>query len=96
MKRFWIRAACMVLFSLCDPSSVLPQEGALQDDTQGNSQEDLEVENGDPGDGDGSVPVDGGLSLLLAAGAAYGAYRLGNRHPKALKMPCRIAKRNLS
>ena len=33
-------------------------------------------EETDPGDGDGSVPIDGGLSLLLGAGAAYGAYRL--------------------
>ncbi len=32
---------------------------------------------GDTGDGDGqNVPVDGGISLLLAAGAAYGARRL--------------------
>ena len=27
-------------------------------------------------DGDGTVPVDGGLSLLLAAGAAYAGRRL--------------------
>ena len=31
---------------------------------------------GDGGDGEEQVPVDGGLSLLLAAGAAYGARRL--------------------
>jgi hypothetical protein len=30
----------------------------------------------DPADGDGTVPVDGGITLLLAAGAAYGAHRL--------------------
>ena len=30
----------------------------------------------DPADGDGMVPVDGGLSLLLAAGAAFGGRRL--------------------
>ena len=30
----------------------------------------------DPLNGDGQVPVDGGLSLLLAAGAAYGGRRL--------------------
>jgi hypothetical protein len=31
----------------------------------------------DPGDGEGTaVPVDGGLSLLLAAGAAYAGRRL--------------------
>jgi hypothetical protein len=30
----------------------------------------------DPADGDGTVPVDGGLSLLLAAGAAYSGRRL--------------------
>jgi hypothetical protein len=29
----------------------------------------------DPADGDGTVPVDGGLSLLLAAGAALGIAR---------------------
>jgi hypothetical protein len=29
----------------------------------------------DPADGDGTVPVDGGITLLLAAGAAYGARR---------------------
>jgi hypothetical protein len=36
-----------------------------------------------PEDGDGqsgSVPIDGGLSLLLAAGAAYGVHRLGRSH----------------
>jgi hypothetical protein len=33
----------------------------------------------DPLDGDGVVPVDGGLWLLLAAGAAYGARRLRRR-----------------
>ena len=26
----------------------------------------------DPADGDGTVPVDGGISLLLGAGTAYG------------------------
>ena len=30
----------------------------------------------DPADGDGTVPVDGGLSLLLAAGAAYAGRRI--------------------
>lgn len=34
---------------------------------------------GDTDDGDGTVPVDGGLTLLLAAGAAYGARRLRRR-----------------
>ena len=34
----------------------------------------------DPADGDGPVPVDGGLSLLLAAGAAYGVGRMRRRH----------------
>jgi hypothetical protein len=33
----------------------------------------------DPADGDGTVPVDGGLSLLLAAGAALGGNRLIHR-----------------
>ena len=30
----------------------------------------------DPSDGDGLVPVDGGITLLLAAGAAYAGRRL--------------------
>ena len=35
---------------------------------------------GEPEDGDGqTIPVDGGLSLLLAAGAGYGANRLRRR-----------------
>ena len=33
----------------------------------------------DPADGDGTVPVDGGLSLLLAAGAAYGIQSMRKR-----------------
>lgn len=36
----------------------------------------------DPADGDATVPVDGGLSLLLAAGAAYAGrkiYRQGRK-----------------
>lgn len=33
----------------------------------------------DPADGDAQVPVDGGLSLLLASGAAYGVGRLRSR-----------------
>ena len=30
----------------------------------------------DPADGDGTVPIDGGLSLLLAAGAAFAGRKL--------------------
>lgn len=30
----------------------------------------------DPADGDGTVPVDGGISILLLAGAAYGVKRV--------------------
>jgi MYXO-CTERM domain-containing protein len=39
-------------------------------------EEELGVEAPDPGM---SVPVDGGLSLLLAAGVAYGAHRRRRR-----------------
>jgi hypothetical protein len=70
-----------MLFCLHVAFSGFSQDGVMQDGLQGDSGEELEVENGDPGDGDGSVPVDGGLSLLLAAGAAYGAYRLKKRAP---------------
>ena len=41
--------------------------------------DDLISASDDPLDGDGTVPVDGGLTLLLAAGAAYGARRLRRR-----------------
>ncbi len=33
----------------------------------------------DPADGDGTVPLDGGISLLLAAGASYGISRMGSK-----------------
>jgi hypothetical protein len=39
----------------------------------------------DPADGDGTVPVDGGLSLLLAAGAAYGGRRIFHQGSKKIK-----------
>ena len=45
-----------------------PGTTAVDDDPAG-------TDNADPGD----IPVDGGLSLLLAAGAAYGAGRLRRR-----------------
>jgi hypothetical protein len=40
--------------------------------------EELGVEAPDPG---GSIPVDGGLGLLLAAGVAYGASRRRKQQP---------------
>ena len=42
-------------------------------------EEELGTEAPDPGS---SVPVDGGLSLLLAAGAAYGGRRLHRQGAK--------------
>jgi len=36
----------------------------------------------DPADGDATVPVDGGLSLLLASGAAYAGRRLHRQGTK--------------
>ena len=38
-----------------------------------------DTDPGDPSSQDPALPVDGGLSLLLAAGAAYGARRLRRR-----------------
>jgi hypothetical protein len=39
---------------------------------------------GDPGGGtDPDIPIDGGASLLLAAGAAYGAKKLADFRKKA-------------
>lgn len=51
--------------------NLLPVEELLSSD------EDLATENG-PAPGD--IPVDGGLSLLLSAGAAFGANRLRTRY----------------
>lgn len=39
--------------------------------------EDLASEDLNPADGEGVVPIDGGASLLLAAAAGFGAYRIG-------------------
>jgi hypothetical protein len=36
----------------------------------------------DPADGDGTVPVDGGITLLLAAGAAYASRRFVVKKPR--------------
>ena len=38
--------------------------------------EELGVEDLNPGNGEAEVPIDGGASLLLAAAAGLGAYRL--------------------
>jgi hypothetical protein len=38
--------------------------------------EELGVEELNPGNGEAAVPIDGGASLLLAAAAGLGAYRL--------------------
>ncbi len=40
------------------------------------------VENADPGTPPTNLPVDGGLSLLLAAGVGYGANRLRKNRKK--------------
>lgn len=46
--------------------------------------EDLGVEELNPGNGEAEVPIDGGASLLLAAAAGLGAYRL-KRQQKGVK-----------
>jgi hypothetical protein len=56
-----------------------PDPGGILDPGGGGDPGDGIVVEKDPQDGDGAIPVDGGLSLLLAAGAAYGARRLRRR-----------------
>lgn len=46
--------------------------------------EELGVEEVNPGNGEALVPLDGGASLLLAAAAGLGAYRL-NRDGKKVR-----------
>jgi hypothetical protein len=43
--------------------------------------ESLSTENGSP-PSPGNIPVDGGISLLLAAGAAYGVRRVRGSHAR--------------
>jgi hypothetical protein len=42
------------------------------------------VDGGGPGDPDAEIPFDGGLSLLLVAGAGYGAKKAAD-HRKAMR-----------
>lgn len=42
------------------------------------------VDGGGPGDPDAEIPFDGGLSLLLLAGAGYGAKKAAD-HRKAMR-----------
>ena len=56
-----------------------PVDGGVVGGGSGSGEDFLATEN-EMDDGDGQfIPVDGGLSLLLAAGAAYGARRLRRR-----------------
>ena len=59
-------------------SLLVPEDGVgvLPDPGDGGG---VSLLTDDPGDGDGAVPVDGGLSILLAAGAAYGVRGLRRR-----------------
>ena len=63
MHRFLIRTLLLTMLMLCF---------SLQDLAQGETPPD------DPGT-DPALPIDGGLSLLMAAGAAYGGRRLYRR-----------------
>ena len=69
MHRFLIRTLLLAMLMLCF---------SLPDMAQGETPPD------DPGN-DPALPVDGGLSLLLAAGAAYGGRRLCRRGAKKSK-----------
>jgi hypothetical protein len=40
------------------------------------------ISQDEPGDGDAQIPIDSGLSLLLASGAAYGVGRVRHRMRK--------------
>ena len=40
------------------------------------------IAKAEPGDDPGPVPVDGGVSILLAAGAAYGAKKIYDMRKK--------------
>lgn len=42
---------------------------------------------GDPGTDPDEIPIDGGLSLLIAAGVAYGAKKAYDKRKKEPKIP---------
>ncbi len=87
MYRFMILSLLTVLLTIAFLPGLRAQDGGVSMEEfpglQGfmqvgnieSSDEHLATETGALGD----VPVDGGLSLLLAAGAAYGARRLRRR-----------------
>jgi hypothetical protein len=84
MNRIAIRSICIFLVSIVFTSGILAQnnllvneelpglKGLLQTGSSGSFDEQLGSETGAMGD----VPVDGGITLLLAAGMAYGGKRL--------------------
>jgi|694.fasta_scaffold111059_2 hypothetical protein len=65
-----------------DPAPLFGSQ-TIDDPTLTNNSDPIVTNNGiDPG-GDPGIPVDGGLSLLLAAGAAFGARKLKRKsYPK--------------
>jgi hypothetical protein len=75
-----------VLSNLITPETPLDMDGFVMNpvDESGllTNSDDLmtDGEIDDFGNGQGQVPVDGGLSLLLAAGALYGGRRLAKRY----------------
>lgn len=84
MNRISIKLIHLLLGSIVFTSGVMAQEKLLDDDgspglkgllqtgSSGSFDEQLDTETGAMG----NVPVDGGITLLLAAGIAYGGKRL--------------------
>jgi hypothetical protein len=82
MKRILAISVFIFLHSACLIAQDIDPVGGIVDppvssDLNGQTldEDPIGTDNREPGD----IPVDGGLSLLLAAGAAYGARRLRRR-----------------
>jgi hypothetical protein len=74
-----------IAFSIPTIAMAVPSSGSQSSQVQANNDQSLLIDNGTdmvvspntPGvpNSGGNVPLDGGLSLLLAAGVGYGAKR---------------------
>jgi hypothetical protein len=69
MKRRWAHRAGLLLLQLMIPFALAIGQPGGTDDLDSNP--------------DAAVPIDGGLSLLLAAGAAYGGRRLARKRSRS-------------
>lgn len=76
-----VKTSLFLLISIIVTTPIAAQESPLVfgDYSQGSDEDDASTEDDGGAPNQGMVPLDGGLSLLFAAGAAYGVSRLKRR-----------------